>query len=104
VLPENKKLCDWLTIFKIIEDKPIQDRCYYEIVDENSLCRLYIDLEFSRLENPQINGDAMTRELITFLCFHLSKLTLMSDKDILVLDSTTQEKYSAHLIFNLKFV
>jgi DNA-directed primase/polymerase protein len=95
-------VCDWPTIFKIIEEKPIQDRCYYEIIDENSHCRLYIDLEFSKLENPQINGDAMTQELITLLCFHLSKLTPVSDKDVLVLDSTTQEKYSVHLIFNLK--
>ena len=32
------------------------DRCYYELIAEDSPCKMYFDLEFSRDFNPQLVG------------------------------------------------
>jgi DNA-directed primase/polymerase protein len=95
-------VCDWLVLFNLIEGKPIQDRCYYEIIEQDIECRLYADIEFSKLQNPQIDGDRLTLELIDFITLNLTKITSVNISDVLVLDSSTASKYSAHLIWNLK--
>jgi DNA-directed primase/polymerase protein len=95
-------VCDWVVLFNLIEGKPIQDRCYYEIIDQDTECRLYADIEFSKLENPQIDGDRLTLELIEFINLHLKKMSSVNITDVLVLDSSTASKFSVHLIWNLK--
>ncbi len=39
-------------------------RHFYEILREGTPCRLYLDLEFSRADNPQADGSSLTAALL----------------------------------------
>ena len=81
-------------------------RHYYELIREGTPCRLYLDLEFTRAANPDINDD-VAEQLVTELIQELS-LSLKQvygfdvDRSAFVdLDSSTPKKFSRHLIVHL---
>ncbi|XP_067838679.1 DNA-directed primase/polymerase protein isoform X2 [Heptranchias perlo] len=75
----------------------------YEVIPEGSVCHLYFDLEFIKQTNPQCDGKQMVAKLIQYVCQKLEELYKIncSVKDILNLDSSTHQKFSRHLVFNL---
>ncbi|XP_031547245.1 DNA-directed primase/polymerase protein isoform X2 [Vicugna pacos] len=75
----------------------------YEVIPENAVCKLYFDLEFNKLANPGADGEKMVALLIEHVCKALEELYRVScsAKDVLNLDSSTEEKFSHHLIFQL---
>ena len=78
-------------------------RHYYEVIQENSPCRLYFDLEFSKEANPGLTGTEVLNIFIRTVCFYLEKVFfLVVDRtSIIDLDSSTDSKFSRHLIFHL---
>merc|ERR1711860_264458 len=81
-------------------------RHFYEVIPKDYPCKLYFDLEFSKCANPQVNYDLVETELMTpfveLVCSQLEKLyglTDISRKTVLDLDSSTETKFSRHLIF-----
>ncbi|XP_060147335.1 DNA-directed primase/polymerase protein isoform X1 [Globicephala melas] len=75
----------------------------YEVIPENAVCKLYFDLEFNRLANPGADGKKMVALLIEHVCRALQQFYRVScsAEDVLNLDSSTNEKFSRHLIFQL---
>ncbi|KAM9576217.1 LOW QUALITY PROTEIN: DNA-directed primase/polymerase protein [Trichechus inunguis] len=75
----------------------------YEVIPENSVCKLYFDLEFNKLANPRADGKKMVALLIEHVCKALRELYNVncSAEDVFNLDSSTDEKFSRHLIFQL---
>ncbi|XP_015272887.1 PREDICTED: DNA-directed primase/polymerase protein [Gekko japonicus] len=75
----------------------------YEVIPENAVCKLYFDLEFYISTNPGADGQQMVAVLIEFICKKLKQYYGMkcSSEDVLNLDSSTEEKFSYHLIFQL---
>ncbi|XP_004682561.1 PREDICTED: DNA-directed primase/polymerase protein [Condylura cristata] len=75
----------------------------YEVIPENAVCKLYFDLEFNKLANPGANGKKMVALLIEHVCKALQELYKVncSAEDVFNLDSSTDEKFSRHLIFQL---
>ncbi|GAB4858323.1 hypothetical protein Ancab_009796 [Ancistrocladus abbreviatus] len=75
-------------------------RHHYEVIQEGLPCHLYFDLEFSKRENMEKNGDEMIDLLISVIFEALlEKYSLQGDPDWVVeLDSSTQEKFSRHLV------
>ncbi|XP_075412941.1 DNA-directed primase/polymerase protein [Tenrec ecaudatus] len=75
----------------------------YEVIPENSVCKLYFDLEFNRLANPGADGKKMVALLIEHVCKALQEFYSVncSAEDVVNLDSSTKEKFSRHLIFQL---
>uniref|UniRef100_A0A8D0BSI1 DNA-directed primase/polymerase protein n=1 Tax=Salvator merianae TaxID=96440 RepID=A0A8D0BSI1_SALMN len=75
----------------------------YEVIPENAVCKLYFDLEFCKPANQEADGKWMVAELIKFICEKLNEFygIKCSDEDVLNLDSSTEEKFSCHLIFQL---
>ena len=77
-----------------------KEKNHYEVISD-TVSKLYLDLEFSKEENEGKNGEEMCKLLISKVleclmnCFNHTCTT----KDILVLDSSNQSKYSAHVIF-----
>ncbi|NWS66375.1 PRIPO protein, partial [Crotophaga sulcirostris] len=73
----------------------------YEVIPEKDACKLYFDLEFYKPANPGADGKNMVAKLIEFACQKLKELydVCCSAKDVLNLDSSTDEKFSRHLIF-----
>ncbi|XP_060237716.1 DNA-directed primase/polymerase protein isoform X1 [Meriones unguiculatus] len=75
----------------------------YEVIPENAVCKLYFDLEFNKLANPGADGKKMVALLIEHVCKALGELYNVhcSAEDVFNLDSSTEEKFSRHLIFQL---
>ncbi|XP_048186454.1 DNA-directed primase/polymerase protein [Perognathus longimembris pacificus] len=75
----------------------------YEVIPENAVCKLYFDLEFNKPANPGADGKRMVALLIEHVCKALQELYSVhcSAEDVFNLDSSTEEKFSRHLIFQL---
>ncbi|KGL98656.1 Coiled-coil domain-containing protein 111, partial [Charadrius vociferus] len=73
----------------------------YEVIPEKDACKLYFDLEFYRPANPGVDGKSMVAKLIELVSQKLKEIydVNCSAKDVLNLDSSTDEKFSRHLIF-----
>ncbi|GFP81021.1 DNA-directed primase/polymerase protein [Phtheirospermum japonicum] len=78
-------------------------RHHYEVIQEGLPCHLYFDLEFNRRENVGRNGDEMVDLLINVIFdLLLEKYSIQGTEDFVVeLDSSTEEKFSRHLIIRL---
>nr|XP_020765843.1 DNA-directed primase/polymerase protein isoform X2 [Odocoileus virginianus texanus] len=78
----------------------------YEVIPENAVCKLYFDLEFNKLANPGADGKKMVALLIEHVSKALQEFYRVncSTEDVLNLDSSTEEKFSRHLIFQLRDV
>uniref|UniRef100_A0A8D0HAN3 DNA-directed primase/polymerase protein n=1 Tax=Sphenodon punctatus TaxID=8508 RepID=A0A8D0HAN3_SPHPU len=76
----------------------------YEVIPEKAVCKLYFDLEFYKPGNPDVNGEKMVAQLIELVIKKLEELygVQCSAEDVLNLDSSTDEKFSRHLLFLLR--
>lgn len=83
------------------EARPIEERCTYEVIPQGAKCKLYFDLEFSKLLNPQSSGEKMVDLLIKATIIMVQEVydLKVAQSDILVLDGSTETKFSQHLIF-----
>ncbi|TKS68266.1 DNA-directed primase/polymerase protein [Collichthys lucidus] len=76
----------------------------YEVIPEGAVCKLYFDLEFHKPSNRGADGKTMVSSLIQYVCDKLMEVygIKCTSKNVLNLDSSTEEKFSRHLIFNLQ--
>ncbi|XP_052205564.1 uncharacterized protein LOC127810238 isoform X2 [Diospyros lotus] len=79
-------------------------RHHYEVIQEGLPCHLYFDLEFNKRDNIEKNGDEMVDLLISVVFDALfEKYSIEGDHGWIVeLDSSTEEKFSRHLIIRIK--
>jgi hypothetical protein len=92
------------TVFWFYDSKRrSQERCSYEIILEHAVCKLYFDLEFNRVCNCQHDGNRMVETFIQIVSFHLRREWGISANrhHVIDLDSSTENKFSRHLIFML---
>lgn len=87
------------------ERDPRSRHCY-ELIREGSPCRMYFDLEFCKVSNPRISSnesEMLMTEFIQELCdeFLLVHEIKVNRSDIVDLDSTTEKKFSRHLIVHV---
>lgn len=75
----------------------------YEVIPEGAVCKLYFDLEFHKPSNTGADGKRMVSLLIQYVCEKLKEVYGIecSGKNVLNLDSSTGDKFSRHIIFNL---
>ncbi|GFY84150.1 DNA primase [Actinidia rufa] len=71
---------------------------------QGSPCHLYFDLEFNKRDNAEKHGDEMVDLLISVVFDALAdKYSIQGEHDWIVeLDSSTEEKFSRHLIIRLQ--
>lgn len=77
----------------------------YEIIRYDYPCRAYFDLEYNIQSNPSTNGDKLTALWITLVLWKIYDIWGISlgRENILVLDSSTHEKYSKHISLIIPF-
>ncbi|RVE76216.1 hypothetical protein OJAV_G00006230 [Oryzias javanicus] len=75
----------------------------YEVIPEGAVCKLYFDLEFHKPSNRGADGKSIVLLLIKYVCEKLMDIYGIecSEKNVLNLDSSTEDKFSRHLIFIL---
>ncbi|KAJ8022532.1 DNA-directed primase/polymerase protein [Holothuria leucospilota] len=80
-----------------------QPATFYEIIPEGAACKLYFDLEFQKEFNPELDGVAMVTDFVKLVCSKLDQVYNISctQKNVIILDASTDKKFSNHLIFNL---
>ncbi|XP_064403088.1 DNA-directed primase/polymerase protein-like [Halichondria panicea] len=78
-------------------------RHYYEVIVEDSACRLYFDIEFKTELNQNTDGNSALGTFIQYICYQLYvHFGLSCDRgNILDLESSAPSKFSRHLIFHL---
>lgn len=76
-------------------------RCSYEVIPQGHHCKLYFDLEFSKLTNPTSDGEEMVETLIAVVSWAFKEFFKISvvKSDVLILDASTSIKFSQHLIY-----
>ena len=89
--------CHPLTLWTFY--KHLKKRHYYEVIPSDKPCKLYFDLEFKTELNPDLDGCQMVKQFKERLAQDLGQFFgQQPEPDILDLDSTTDVKFSRHLI------
>ncbi|KAI1697723.1 serpentine type 7TM GPCR chemoreceptor srt domain-containing protein [Ditylenchus destructor] len=78
-------------------------RNFHEIILEETPCRLFLDLEYLKALNPAINQHETIEECLDVCARMLTSLIgePVDKSNFLILESSTVEKYSAHVIIHL---
>lgn len=102
-------VCHPVMLWFVHSNRPSNQKCTYEIIQERHRCKLYLDIEFEYEYNPDSTHASGERMLKTFL--HYLKLFLRDhleleceDSYFLDLDSSTDKKFSRHVILNAPHV
>ncbi|CAK8671218.1 unnamed protein product [Clavelina lepadiformis] len=78
-------------------------RHFYELIQSGALCHLYFDLEFDKTLNKTKNTESMIQMWVTYTCkclYNEFKVSC-SRRNVVELDSTTETKFSQHLIWHV---
>ena len=81
-----------------------EDRHFYELIPEDSPCKLYFDVEFLYKFN-NVNGNEVVSLFLKLVNSHLFDCYPQYFNDCslnfthIILDATTQEKFSQHIVF-----
>ena len=78
-------------------------RHFYEVIPSDANCHMYFDLEFDKTINPCLDGQKLVNIWIEFVSFCLEhELNISSSRNhVIELDSTTDTKFSQHLIWHI---
>lgn len=92
------------TFWHYDQQRDMKDRNSYEIIQEFKKCKLYFDLEFDITLNSDCDGHHMVDSFIDLVRCALKYRydVICNNNDVLNLDSSTNSKFSCHLIFQLK--
>ncbi|KAI6180746.1 DNA primase domain containing protein [Aphelenchoides besseyi] len=99
----RKFICTPLDKFYNFYNKPESPKHFYEIIQADRSCRPYFDLEFDQKLNPNVDGIQLVHEFVS-ICQKVFKQMLgleVKEERFLILDSTSQKKFSAHVIVHL---
>ncbi|CAD5234295.1 unnamed protein product [Bursaphelenchus xylophilus] len=79
-------------------------RHFYELIQENRPCRPYFDLEYYKRFNVYEDPKQLVTDFIEVVCrLFKSRLNVVVDPtDFLILDSSSDDKFSAHIIIHFK--
>jgi hypothetical protein len=90
-------------LWRRYRDLPPPHRHHYEIIRQGYPCHLYLDLEFDAAANPGRDGQAAVDAVLSLLREALAaRLRLaLRDEWVLELDSTTEAKFSRHVVVRL---
>lgn len=102
----NFIVCHPERYWTLYESKDPNDRHSYEVIVEYQPCKLYFDIEYKKKLNENVDSETLIRKFKYYLLEHLKKTfgREVGDSDIIDLDSSTEDKFSRHLILDLVFV
>lgn len=91
------------TVFWKIKRLKAHKRHWYEVIGQGCPCKLYFDIEFYRDKNPGRDGSQILAQfkdkLIAYIRLRLG--LILELRDILDLESSTESKFSRHIVVNL---
>ena len=93
----------YVEFWRRYKDIPQIFRHFYEIIREGLPCHAYFDLEFSREENPEVDGEEAIEGFLSVLRIVLESMLdiILDQKWIVEFDSSSDVKFSRHVILRL---
>lgn len=93
----------YVEFWRRYKDIPQKFRHFYEIIREGRPCHAYFDLEYGKQENPEVNGEKAVEAFLYLLRNVLqSEMNItMDEKWIIEFDSSSDVKFSRHVIVRL---
>ena len=75
---------------------------FYEVIPENTPCRLYFDIEFKHQFNQTLNGNDVLLTFIAYVCHCIYQefKIYCTKNNVIDLTSSTEQKFSRHLVFH----
>ncbi len=73
---------------------------FYESYEPNVLCKLYIDIDCSRAENPQYTDEGLLNDVLKLINDKLFEDYELNNLEIIVLTASTDAKISYHIIYS----
>eukprot|EP00884_Botryococcus_braunii_P017269 jgi/Botrbrau1/4225/Bobra.0044s0022.2 len=85
------------------QSTPPGSRHYYEIIRSDFACHLYFDLEYKVVWNPSLEGHELVDEVMNLVRRTLKDQhnVTFGDESVIELDSSTESKFSRHVIIRL---
>ena len=95
-------VCDLERFWKDYKAIPMKDRHFYQIIVQGTPLKLFLDIEFWKGQNQDKDGTIMRKLLISLVDESMKKLYNRdgSTKDLIILESSNESKFSNHLIFS----
>ena len=84
-----------------MKNVPENQRNYYEVIEEDSPCHLYIDLDVNMMQYPSIDVYDVKDMVRRHVDFGLKNMGL-EITEVIVADSSNDKKGSIHMIYKLK--
>ena len=84
-----------------MKNVPENQRNYYEVIEEDSPCHLYIDLDVNMMQYPSIDVYDVKDMVRRHVDFGLKNMGL-EITEVIIADSSNDKKGSIHMIYKLK--
>lgn len=100
----NKKMSFFNQSINQINNRTLEarERHHYEVIRENMPCRLYFDLEYAEEHNGDVDGPEIVTIFKDLLKEGIKTMLAAEVEHIVDLDSSTETKFSRHLIVHLR--
>jgi len=86
---------------KFLFPKSPSERCFYEVIEEDKACHLYVDIDVNRSEYPSIDVKLIQEMVCGYIEFGISAMELVVERCI-VTDSSNEHKGSLHIVYHVK--
>jgi hypothetical protein len=93
---------------RLLKDHEVKKRHFYELIGERSMVRLYFDLEFKFADNPGRSRNSGAGEAMVEILIQAANAKIQQDfgstlerSSWVELDSSTDSKFSRHLVLHL---
>ena len=99
----RKYICgDVESFWNSYKDCPHYQKNFYEVITQDSPTKLFLDLEFKKEYNESKDGLIMTKKLMSILDDMINALFGIKEpsKQVQILESSNNQKYSVHIIYN----
>ena len=75
---------------------------FYEVIVEGAVCKVYFDIEYQKLINPSVDGVKLLNIFIQYVNFCLDHFygIVCDRRSVLDLESSSEKKFSRHLIYH----
>lgn len=86
---------------KVLNPTPSESRYFFEVIEEDKPCHLYVDLDVNKEKFPGIDVHEVKSMVCGHIEFGLKQMDLEIDKKI-VAESSSDKKGSLHILYKIK--
>lgn len=86
---------------KFLFPKQPSERCFYEVIEEDKPCHLYVDIDINRQSYPSFELNTIKQMVCSHIEYGLNAMELKVER-CFVTDSSNERKGSLHILYHIK--